>query len=89
MDARIPIHYNTNITCPAICRVIMSLARDKTEPGKNYVRIFAGLIRLLLPVVITARVAGAPSPLTTNLSALCARYSAVSHPFTPRPSGVF
>ena len=50
----------------------MSLALDSTKPGANYVRTFAGLIRLWTLVVITARAVGAPE---TNLSAF--------RPFTP------
>lgn len=54
----------------------MSLAMEATQPGKNYARTSAGLIRLCENVVITAQVPRALTPLTTNLSALCA-------PFTP------
>ena len=93
METTIPLHCNTNIAWPAIIRVIMSLAQETTKPGANYVRIFAGLIRLCGRVVITARVVYALYPETTNLSAFRAHYHAVYHLFTPRPGpapcGVF
>ena len=55
----------------------MSLAGDTTKPGKNYVRTFAGLIRLYLSVVVMAQVPRAHAPLTTNLFEFRARYSTV------------